>query len=224
MNLSTAHRSSLRLPRSFQNFRFAASLLGGLLLSDCLLPNASLSQPPTPAATTPSATNSSATNPVPIIFDTDMGNDCDDALALGVIHALESRGECKLLAVTITKDHELAAPYVDCVNTFYGRGDIPIGVCRNSGKTPDPGKYNQVSQIMDNGQFRFPHDRRSPSKYLGQRPRPFRSDRPSRVLDQSCKPLAVTRRRDSSLARSTTRRPKSQTRFDHGGSIYKNPQ
>ena len=158
MNLYTAHRSSLRLPRSLQNFRFAASLLGGLLLSDCLLPNASLSQPPTPSATTPSATNPSSTNPVPIIFDTDMGNDCDDALALGVIHALESRGECKLLAVTITKDHELAAPYVDCVNTFYGRGDIPIGVCRNSGKTPDPGKYNQVSQIMDNGQFRFPHD------------------------------------------------------------------
>ncbi|MFN9464696.1 MAG: nucleoside hydrolase, partial [Planctomycetota bacterium] len=74
--------------------------------------------------------------PVKLIFDTDMGNDCDDALALAMIHALESRGECQLLAVTITKDHELAAPFVDCVNTFYGRGSIPIGVCRNSGKTP----------------------------------------------------------------------------------------
>ena len=44
----------------------------------------------------------------PLIFDTDIGNDVDDVLALGMIHALESRGECELLAVTITKDHELA--------------------------------------------------------------------------------------------------------------------
>lgn len=96
--------------------------------------------------------------PVKLIFDTDMGNDCDDALALAMIHALESRGECQLLAVTITKDHELAAPFVDCVNTFYGRGSIPIGVCRNSGKTPDAGKYNQVAKITDNGKLRFEHD------------------------------------------------------------------
>lgn len=96
--------------------------------------------------------------PVKLIFDTDMGNDCDDALALAVIHSLQSRGECELLAVTITKDHELAASYVDCVNTFYGRGDIPIGVCRGSGKTPDAGKYNQVAKVMDGGKLRFDHD------------------------------------------------------------------
>lgn len=96
--------------------------------------------------------------PIKLIFDTDMGNDCDDALALAMIHSLQSRGECELLAVTITKDHELAAPFVDCVNTFYGRGNIPIGVCRNSGKTTDAGKYNQVAKIADGGKLRFPHD------------------------------------------------------------------
>ncbi len=94
--------------------------------------------------------------PVPLIFDTDMGNDCDDVLALGVIHALQSRGECELLAVTITKDNELAAPFTDVVNTFYGRGDIPIGVCR-SGVTPDPGKYNVIAQRAEE----FPHDLKS---------------------------------------------------------------
>ncbi len=95
---------------------------------------------------------------VRLIFDTDMGNDVDDALALGVIHALQTRGECELVAVTLTKDHPLAAPYVDAVNTFYGRGDIPIGVCRGSGKTTDEGKYNSVAKIRDNGRYRFPHD------------------------------------------------------------------
>ena len=91
--------------------------------------------------------------PVPMIFDTDIGNDCDDVLALGVIHALQSRGECELLAVTITKDHKLAAAFTDVVNTFYGRGEIPIGVCR-SGVTPAQGKFNGLADQSD----RYPHD------------------------------------------------------------------
>src|SRR4051812_34913761 len=77
--------------------------------------------------------------PIPLIFDTDIGNDIDDALALGMIHALECRGECKLLAVTVTKDEPMSAPFVDAVNTFYRRGDIPIGVV-HGGPTPEPSK------------------------------------------------------------------------------------
>jgi inosine-uridine nucleoside N-ribohydrolase len=81
--------------------------------------------------------------PVRIIFDTDMGNDVDDALALAMIHALETKGEAKLLAVTLTKDNRWAAPYVSLVNTFYGRGEIPIGVVRN-GKTPEDSRMIRV--------------------------------------------------------------------------------
>ena len=99
-------------------------------------------------------------DPVPLIFDTDIGNDVDDVLALGMIHALENRGECKLLAVTITKDNPLAAPFTDAVNTFYGRGNIPIGVC-NSGVTPADGKFNPLSQQRDDDQLRYPHDLQS---------------------------------------------------------------
>lgn len=100
------------------------------------------------------------TQPIPLIFDTDIGNDCDDVLAMGVIHSLQSRGECRLLAVTITKDHELAAAFTDAVNTFYGRGDIPIGVCR-SGVTPEAGKFNVLAAQQDDGVDRYPHDLRS---------------------------------------------------------------
>ncbi len=95
--------------------------------------------------------------PIPIIFDTDVGNDVDDVLALGMIHALESRGECKLLAVTITKDHDACAPFVDAVNTFYGRGDIPIGVVRG-GVTPEPSEFLLLAEKDDGGQPRYPHD------------------------------------------------------------------
>jgi len=103
-----------------------------------------------------SAVGASA-EPVRLIFDTDMGNDVDDALALGVIHALQSRGECELLAVTATKDNELCAPYLDAVNTFYGRGDIPIGVVKR-GMTPEPGKFLPLARQREDGQLRYPHD------------------------------------------------------------------
>jgi uncharacterized Ntn-hydrolase superfamily protein len=99
---------------------------------------------------------------VSIIFDTDMGNDIDDALALGVIHALESRGECRLLAVTLSKDNDFAAPYVNLVNTFYGRGSVPIGVVRG-GKTPEDSKYIRLPSEAagDDGRQRYPHHLRS---------------------------------------------------------------
>ncbi|MGH9503803.1 MAG: nucleoside hydrolase [Terriglobales bacterium] len=96
--------------------------------------------------------------PAGIIFDTDMGNDVDDALALAMLHAFASRHEVNLLAVTITKDNKWAAPYVDLVNTFYGRPDIPIGAVRN-GKTPESNPMIQVpaERRRPDGSFVYPH-------------------------------------------------------------------
>lgn len=84
----------------------------------------------------------SAAEPVRIVFDTDLGNDVDDALALALLHACESRGEAHLLAVTITKDNPWAAAFVDLLDTFYGRAAIPVGIVRN-GKTPEDGAYTR---------------------------------------------------------------------------------
>lgn len=87
--------------------------------------------------------------PVRVIFDTDMGNDIDDAVALAMLHALESRGESKLLAVTVTKDNPEAAAFVDAMNVFYGRGGIPVGMVRN-GKTPEAAPMLHVPLAMKN--------------------------------------------------------------------------
>lgn len=99
--------------------------------------------------------------PVRIVFDTDMGNDIDDALALAMLHAFENRGEARVLAVTVTKDNRYAAPYIDIVNTFYGRGDLPIGVVKR-GKTPQDAKMIQVpAEARDSaGGTLYPHDLR----------------------------------------------------------------
>lgn len=98
--------------------------------------------------------------PVPLIFDTDIGNDVDDVLALGLIHNLQSRGNCELLAVTLTNDTPKAAAFVDAVNTFYGRPNIPIGAVRN-GVRQGEGKFLKLANAMDNGQVRYPHDLKS---------------------------------------------------------------
>lgn len=90
--------------------------------------------------------------PVPVIFDTDMGNDIDDALALAMLHALESRGEIKLVAVTLTKDNSWAGRYVSAVNTFYGRGAIPLGMVED-GPTKEEGKY--VRQAIETGGWKY---------------------------------------------------------------------
>jgi len=99
-----------------------------------------------------------AATPVRLIFDTDMGNDVDDALALAMIHALESRGEVQLLAVTVSKDNRYAAPFIDLVNTFYGRASIPIGVVKN-GKTPEDANMIKVPAERRNAQggYLYPH-------------------------------------------------------------------
>lgn len=91
--------------------------------------------------------------PVKLIFDTDMGNDVDDLMALIMIHNLQKRGACELLAVTVTKDHPQAAAFVDAVNTLYGYPDTPIGVVRD-GAAKEAGKFNLLAE-------KYPHDLKS---------------------------------------------------------------
>jgi hypothetical protein len=93
--------------------------------------------------------------PVRLIFDTDICGDCDDVLALGMIHALQSRGHCRLLAVTISADHPLAAAFVDAVNTFYGRGKIPIGVVGKGGVV-EKSAFLALALETDGGRLRYP--------------------------------------------------------------------
>jgi inosine-uridine nucleoside N-ribohydrolase len=106
------------------------------------------------------AASAAAAAPVRLILDTDIGNDVDDALALAMIHSLESRGEVKLLAVTITKDNRYAAPFVSLVNSFYGRPDIPIGVVHN-GKTPDDSPMLRIPVEQRNASGAYVYPRRT---------------------------------------------------------------
>ncbi len=79
-------------------------------------------------------------NPTSLIIDTDIGNDIDDPLALAIAYTLERQGMCKIQAITISKDNPWSPVYMDLLNNFYGRGDIPVGMVKN-GVTEYDGKY-----------------------------------------------------------------------------------
>ncbi len=103
----------------------------------------------------PPADESSTGDPladVPIVvYDTDMGPDIDDALALAMLHSYEKRGMIELGAVTVSRDSPLGARYTDAVNTFYGRPDIPIGVYRGETKEFDEqGKFINLAGQWEN--------------------------------------------------------------------------
>ncbi|MBN1421079.1 MAG: FAD-dependent oxidoreductase [Planctomycetes bacterium] len=86
---------------------------------------------------------------VPVIFDTDIGTDVDDAGALALLHILADRGEATILATMSANRGRWSAPAIDVINTFYGRGDLPIGSSRTG---PDDERwYHQAVPL-------FPHD------------------------------------------------------------------
>ena len=97
----------------------------------------------------------SAADAVPVVFDTDICGDCDDVLALAMLHALESRGVCKIVAVTVSVRHDLAAPFVDAVNTFYGRGQIPIGAV-GPGGVVEQSAFLSLAAERDGPALRYP--------------------------------------------------------------------
>jgi len=72
-----------------------------------------------------------AREPIRVIFDTDMWGDIDDVLALAMLHALQDRGEARLLAVTSSTDDPSTTTFIDALDTFYGHGDIPVGLIRD---------------------------------------------------------------------------------------------
>lgn len=73
-----------------------------------------------------SCANASDT-PVKVIFETDMGNDIDDAIALDMLYKYMDEGIVDLLAIGVNKEGFGPVEYVDMMNTWYGYPNIPIG-------------------------------------------------------------------------------------------------
>ena len=78
------------------------------------------------ACTAPSAEK------IPVIFDTDLGNDVDDAIALAMLYRYTDEGKVNLLAMGLSKEGEAPAACLDIFNHWYCRQDTPWGVIHNA--------------------------------------------------------------------------------------------
>lgn len=90
--------------------------------------------------------------PVRIILDTDMLTDCDDTAALAMLHAFADAGKAEIAAVTVSSRYPASAAVVDVVNTYYGRGHIPVGAPKNG-----TGAFRSDSCFLDKLSVEFPH-------------------------------------------------------------------
>ncbi len=70
---------------------------------------------------------------VKIIFDTDLGPDYDDVGALAFLHAMADSGKVEILATVSSNKHELVAPSIEIINSYFNRSEIPIGGPKNGG-------------------------------------------------------------------------------------------
>lgn len=89
--------------------------------------------------------------PKRVIFETDMSTDVDDVGALAVLHALADSGEAEILAISFNEVHPSGANAICAINTWYNRGDIPIGIYK--GDLADPDESSYLDALAN-----FPHD------------------------------------------------------------------
>jgi hypothetical protein len=105
---------------------------------------------------TESAAKVSAGTPPAVIFDTDMGSDCDDAGALAILHALADAGEVRLLGVIFSSGrNRYGVGTCDAINTYYGRGDLPLGQYQGT-DVGDP--QDSYTRRIATSTERFGHD------------------------------------------------------------------
>jgi pyrimidine-specific ribonucleoside hydrolase len=99
---------------------------------------------------------------VKIIFDTDLGPDYDDVGALAFLHSMADSGKAEILATISSNKHDLAAPSIEVINTYFGRRDLEIGAPKSEGASMDgfqhwadsivakyPHKINSTSEVPD---------------------------------------------------------------------------
>src|SRR5690349_37342 len=64
---------------------------------------------------------------VGVIFDADLGNTIDDALALALLYGLQGKNESRVISVSVSKPSVKAAAFADALVRFYTGEPGPFG-------------------------------------------------------------------------------------------------
>ena len=85
-----------------------------------------------------------------IILDTDIGSSTDDLFALEMLYRYEEQGLCQLLGVVVDREGEQNAVFTDVMNTYFGHGNVPIGLVREGIDNPKVWiDYAHVADMQD---------------------------------------------------------------------------
>ena len=92
-----------------------------------------------------------------IILDTDIGSSTDELFAMEMLYRYEDQGRCRLLGVVVDREGEQNAAFTDVMNTYFGHGNVPIGLVREGIDAPMVWiDYAHVADMKDgNGQPMF---------------------------------------------------------------------
>src|SRR5262245_35265836 len=82
--------------------------------------------------------------PLNVIFDTDMDGDNDDVAAAAILHALADAGRVDVLAMGVVSRCPDSPACLDAINTYYGRGDIPIGIYKGTRLAETTSSYAKI--------------------------------------------------------------------------------
>ena len=85
-----------------------------------------------------------------VIFETDMGNDIDDAMAIDMLYKYHSMGKINLMAVMLNKEGMYPPMFIDLLNTWYGYKKLPIGVSNRESLTRDEDNFAKSVVVAKN--------------------------------------------------------------------------
>jgi inosine-uridine nucleoside N-ribohydrolase len=106
--------------------------------------------------------------PVGIIFDCDMGNSIDDALALALLYGLDGKNEARVVSISVSKSNLKSAAFCEAVGRFYagavsgafgafGR-NLPVGLAVDGKMADDtPMLTVPLSKVNAKGEPVYPH-------------------------------------------------------------------
>ena len=83
----------------------------------------------------PSSASQQSSVPL-VILDTDIGSSTDDLFSLEMLYRYQEQGRCRLLGVVVDREGEDCAACADVMNSYFGHGDIPIGLVRHGIENP----------------------------------------------------------------------------------------
>jgi len=103
-----------------------------------------------------------------VIFDCDMGNSIDDALALALLYGFDGKNEIRVVSVSVSKHNLKAAAFAEAIGRFYagtvsgafgavGR-NLPVGMSTDGKPSPDtPMLTVPLSKKNPDGTPVYPH-------------------------------------------------------------------